>query len=166
MLNPSLIDQLRGGTQGKTEKGLKGCFTGCTADMITLIKQGKRNAPGWGLVYNSSSRMWSCFTCKIPSTNYNNQCSCPGDKCRKNDIPSNCSQTSQGKCVPYECSTEYQIQIDGECYTKWCNRRGLPANVTVNAPTVNNCPDHMPWMVFNELKTCVYCIRPSSSRLE
>ena len=38
--------------------------------------------------------------------------------------------------------------------------------MTVNAPTTNACPNHMPWMVYNQVKTCVYCIRPPSVRLE
>ena len=160
-----LIDQLRG-VDGKTEKGIKGCFTGCTDEHIAEIKQGKRNGPDWGLVYNASARMWTCFRCEVPNTNYNNRCSCPDGKCVKGDIPSSCTQTQQGKCIPYNCSTEYQVQIDGECYTKWCNKRDLPDNMTVNAPTTNACPNHMPWMVYNQVKTCVYCIRPPSVRLE
>lgn len=159
-----LINQLRGAA-GKTEKGLKGCFTGCE-DYMDLIKQGQRNGPGWGLVYNSSSRMWTCFKCQLPNTTYNNRCSCPGNKCVKGNIPSNCSQTAPGKCVPYQCSTEYQVLIDGTCYTKWCNKNTLPANVSIGQPMSSSCPVEAPWMVYNELKTCVYCMRPPPERLE
>ena len=165
--NSALIDKLRGTVSSTyNAKGLKGCFSGCDESMIAAIKQGKRNGPYWGLRYDSNTRMWTCFTCQKGDT-FNNQCNCDKKNKKVECLESACTnQTSQGKCSPYECSTEYQVQIDGECYTKWCNRSILPENAEVNLPTVNSCPETASWMVYNEQRTCVYCIRPPVERVE
>ncbi len=163
----SYINTLAGTNDGYTEKGLKGCFSNCTNEQLTLIKSGVRNGPNWGLEWNSNTRIWNCFQCEYESA-YNNTCvEC--EKGMENIGDFSCpDQTTQGNCAPHECSTAYQTLIDGQCYTKWCNRSLLPAdgNIEINNPLTNKCPDTAPWMVYNELKSCVYCMRITPDRIE
>ncbi len=73
----------------------------------------------------------------------------------------------QGKCVPYNCSSDFQVQINGKCYTKWCSRKsaGFPSDAEINGPEDSVCPDKTPWMMYNTVKTCVYCIRQPANRI-
>lgn len=79
----------------------------------------------------------------------------------------NWEDSSLGKCIPFNCASEYQVQINGKCYTKWCNRNlpGFPENAEINEPTNSNCPKTSPWMAFNRVKSCVYCVRNSPERI-
>ncbi len=170
--NGKLIDQLKGAGSDRTNtKGIKGCFSGCSQEQINLMKTGIRNQMFWGLSYNSNSRMWTCFSCQNANT-YNNQCNCSNKdeqgKCKKGDYgTATCKNDTVGKCTPFDCSLEYQVLINGECYTKWCNKHILPDNVEIpEKRTENSCPNTSPWMVYNAIKDCVYCIRPPTERLE
>ncbi len=163
----SYIESL--GAGGYNEKGLAGCFAGCTSEQIQSIKNGVRNGPDWGLTWNSSSKTWSCFQCDYDKT-YNDTC----DLCGKGDegkalcVCSGPDKDKQGKCMPHECSTAYQVLIDGECYTRWCNEKILPSsgNIEINLPKENTCPNTAPWMLYNQEKTCVYCVRTPPDRLD
>ena len=110
-----------------------------------------------------------CFNCS--NDTYNNACSASSTK-KKNqcgeDIEitvGNCKQDTKGKCVPKSCSTEYQVLIDGQCYTKWCNNN-LPTFAKIGKPKDKCCPNEATWMLFNEKLTCVYCVRPPATRIE
>ena len=164
-LNSSTLDELK----STNRKGIKGCFSECSADMLTKIKSGIYNEKDWGLAYDKTSRMWNCFKCDSAST-YNNACTATIEKshdCSNTSTISigDCDQSKFGKCYPKNCSTEYQVLIDDICYTKWCSRSILPKNVEINSPTSSCCPPSAPWMLYNEEKTCVYCVRPPAQRI-
>ena len=67
-----------------------------------------------------------------------------------------------GKCIPYDCASEFQVQINGICYTKWCSKGnvGFPAEAEINNPKESTCPQTSPWMTYNNQLKCVYCLRP------
>ena len=182
-------DNARNVVFGENAKGLKSCLSSCSANQIDAIKSGKRNGKYWGLRWDEKSKMWNCFNCK-PSDTYNYVWHCSGGapinasevdpmddslthnssvtlNQRENITITKCKpsadarDSSQGKCIPFNCATEFQVQINGQCYTKWCNRNlpGFPDSAEINEPRSSNCPTTSPWMAYNQVKTCVYCVR-------
>ncbi|MBR4317013.1 MAG: hypothetical protein IKP65_08670 [Alphaproteobacteria bacterium] len=83
-------------------------------------------------------------------------------------LESNYMGKTNGKCVPFNCDPVYQIQLaNGQCYTKWCT--DIPKNapgISVNIPKERACPSNASWMIMNPEKNCVYCIVPSSYRID
>ena len=170
-LNPALIDELIGDKdKKKNDKKIESCFSNCTPEQIDKIKGGTFNENNWGLSYNKTTRVWNCFNCD--SNSYNNACKITSERQKHScgmDITNitigNCSQTNMGKCFPKGCSTEYQVLIDGQCYTKWCNNK-LPPLASINGAKERCCPSNTSWMLFNKKLTCVYCVRPPAVRVE
>ena len=169
--NSKFIDELMGDKDNKkNDKKIEGCFANCSTEQIDKIKSGIYNEATWGLSYNATTRIWNCFECD--SNSYNNACTITSQQQKHScgvDITKitvgNCNQTKMGKCFPKACSTEYQVLIDGQCYTKWCNNN-LPPLASINQARERCCPSNTSWMLFNKKLTCVYCVRPPATRIE
>ena len=66
-----------------------------------------------------------------------------------------------GKCVPFSCDDSFQVMINGICYTRWCRKEGdFPSHAEINTPDITKCPTSHPWVVFNSVKSCIYCVKP------
>ncbi len=180
--NTELINTL----SKQNEKGAKACLSTCSTAQIAKLKAGEANGKYWGFRWDEKAKMFSCFNCD-PKSNYNYLWHCSGgapnttedimalttkhtSKNEKNEnVEVSCSRQSDwrtnavdGKCMPFNCASEYQVQINGTCYTKWCNKnlKGFPKYAEINAPKIRYCPNTAPWMTYNTVQTCVYCIRP------
>ncbi len=71
----------------------------------------------------------------------------------------------EGKCIPFSCDDSYQVMINGVCYTKWCRRDNeifTKGRADVGTPNQTSCTDvqNFPWVVYNPVKSCIYCIKP------
>ncbi len=69
----------------------------------------------------------------------------------------------EGKCFPYSCDDSFQIMHAGACYTKWCHG-DVPSYARVGGIKEVRCgigdTIKHPWIVFNPLKSCIYCVKP------
>lgn len=177
---PDYIDALRGNiVTGANTKGVTACFRGCDK-YIEQIKAGMPNGLDWGLKWNPSSKLWECYECKqtyinefckststetgeeesCSDTNYETVEQCPGYKNYRlqNNI--------NGRCILNCCNSLYQKRgTDSKCYTKWCRGNLSSINAVIGKPSEKTCPESHSRLVFNELKDCVYCIRPPPDRI-
>ena len=177
---PEYIDKLLGNS-GTNTKGVDACFKGCE-NHINDIKSGKRNGLTWGLIWNSNSKLWECFTCdtryiegngEVKSAYINDQCKKDSSEslaiCKDNTAQeSDCKQNSEtnGTCVLRCCNDLYQKRgTDGKCYTKWCRGNVEQYNARIGKATDSECPDGLRLM-YNPNLDCVYCIRPDATRVE
>lgn len=179
---PAYIDKLRGNSKGTNNKGVDACFKGCTDKMIESIKAGMPNAVVWGLTWNSTSKLWECFSCdtQIEETDGKKYYSHINDKCIDNSTRNTTTQSctddmvedkdcsdseTNGRCVLRCCNDLYQKRgTDGYCYTKWCRNIPSSTNATIGKPREDKCSNGLR-IIYNKQQDCTYCIRPEPIRV-
>ena len=120
-------------------------------------KNAKENNNSKDLIMDENTTHKQITANRVNNAEQTTTCTC--------NVKTNWTSSLDGKCIPFSCDDSYQVMIRGICYTKWCRRDNeifTEGRADTGTPKQTSCKDvkNFPWVVYNPVKSCIYCIKP------